>query len=47
MSKELMLQNIEKAQHEIDSKKNIVKNGKMRQRYHFMAQDRMAERPQG
>ena len=47
MSKELMLQNIEKAQHEIDSKKNIVKNGKMRQRYHFMAQTGWLNDPNG
>lgn len=47
MSKELMQQNIEKAQREIDSKKNIVKNGKMRQRYHFMSQTGWLNDPNG
>ena len=47
MSKELMQQNIEKAQCEIDSKKNIVKNGAMRQRYHFMAQTGWLNDPNG
>lgn len=47
MSKELMQQNIEKAQREIDSKKNIVENGKMRQRYHFMAQCGWMNDPNG
>ena len=31
MSRELMQQNIQKAQLEIDAKKDIVKNAKMRQ----------------
>lgn len=47
MSRELMQQNIEKAQCEIDSKKNIVKTGKMRQRYHFMAQAGWLNDPNG
>ena len=47
MSKELMKQNIEKAQREIDSKKDIVKKGKMRQRYHFMAQTGWLNDPNG
>ena len=47
MSKELMLKNIEKAQHEIDAKKDIVKNGKMRQHYHFMAQTGWLNDPNG
>ena len=42
-----MQQNIEKAQCEIDSKKNIVKNGAMRQRYHFMAQTGWLNDPNG
>ena len=33
-----MKQKIENAQKEIDSKKMIVQNGKMRQHYHFMPQ---------
>lgn len=47
MSRELMQQNIEKAQREIDSKKDIVKRGKMRQRYHFMAQSGWLNDPNG
>lgn len=47
MSKELMLKNIEKAQQEIDAKKDIVKNGKMRQHYHFMAQTGWLNDPNG
>lgn len=47
MSRELMLRNIEKAQHEIDNKKNIVEKGKMRQHYHFMAQTGWINDPNG
>lgn len=47
MSKKLMQQNIEKAQYEIDSKKNIIKNEKMRQHYHFMAQTGWLNDPNG
>lgn len=47
MSRELMQQNIEKAQHEIDSKKELIKNGKMRQHYHFMAQAGWLNDPNG
>ena len=47
MSKELMQYNIEKAQYEINRKKDIVKNGKMRQRYHFMAQTGWLNDPNG
>ena len=47
MSKELMQQNIQKAQLEIDAKKDIVKNGKMRQHYHFMAQTGWINDPNG
>ena len=36
MSKEILKLNIEKAQMETDRKKEDVKNGVMRQRYHFM-----------
>ena len=38
MSKEILKLNIEKAQMETDRKKEDVKNGVMRQRYHFMPQ---------
>jgi len=47
MTKELMQRNIAKAQYEIDNKKNIVKSGKMRQRYHFMAQTGWLNDPNG
>ena len=47
MSRELMIQNIEKAQKEIDTKKDIVKTGKMRQHYHFMAQTGWINDPNG
>lgn len=42
MSKELLKQNIEKAQFEIDRKKDMIKSGKMRQHYLYAA-DRMVE----
>ena len=47
MSKELMRLNIERAQHEIDSKKELVKRGKMRQKYHFMPQTGWLNDPNG
>ena len=47
MSKELMQQNIEKAQREIDAKKEYVRKGKMRQRYHFMPQTGWLNDPNG
>lgn len=47
MSKELMQQNIVKAQHEIDKKKDVVKDGKMRQHYHFMPQTGWMNDPNG
>ena len=47
MSREIMIQNIEKAQKEIDTKKDIVKTGKMRQHYHFMAQTGWLNDPNG
>lgn len=47
MSKELMQQNIRKAQSEIDRKKQIVKNETMRQNYHFMAQTGWLNDPNG
>lgn len=47
MSRELMQQNIEKAQREIDSKKGIVEKGSMRQHYHFMPQTGWMNDPNG
>ena len=47
MSKELLEQNIAKAQLETDRKKDIVKKGKMRQRYHFMPQTGWLNDPNG
>ena len=47
MSKELMQQNIEKAQREIDAKKECVRKGKMRQHYHFMPQTGWLNDPNG
>lgn len=47
MSKELMQLNIKKAQNEIDSKKEIVRSGKSRQKYHFMAQTGWLNDPNG
>lgn len=47
MSNELMQQKIEMAQREIDRKKESVKHGKMRQRYHFMAQTGWLNDPNG
>ena len=47
MSNELMQKKIEKAQQEIDAKKDIVKNGAMRQHYHFMAQTGWINDPNG
>lgn len=47
MSVELMRQNIAKAQKEIDEKKEMIKKGKMRQMYHFMAQTGWLNDPNG
>lgn len=47
MSKKLMQEKIEKAQEEIDSKKELVKQGRMRQNYHFMAQTGWINDPNG
>lgn len=47
MSKELMLENIRRAQTEINQKKEVIKNGKMRQHYHFMAQTGWLNDPNG
>ena len=47
MNKILMKQKIENAQKEIDSKKMIVQNGKMRQHYHFMPQSGWMNDPNG
>ena len=47
MSKEIMLSNIERAQRAIDEKKEAVKKGKMRQRYHFMGESGWINDPNG
>lgn len=47
MSRELMQKRIAKAQREIDEKKNDVKNGAMRQHYHFMPQTGWMNDPNG
>ena len=47
MSKELLKQNIEKAQFEIDRKKDMIKSGKMRQHYHLMPQCGWMNDPNG
>ena len=47
MSKKLMQEKIEKAQEEIDRKKELVKQGRMRQNYHFMAQTGWINDPKG
>lgn len=47
MSKELMLRNIERAQCAIDGNRETVKNGRMRQRYHFMGETGWINDPNG
>ena len=47
MSEKLMHENIQKAQKEIESKKEIVKAGQMRQHYHFMPQTGWINDPNG
>lgn len=47
MSIELMRRSIERAQSEIDSKKDRAGQGQMRQRYHFMAQTGWLNDPNG
>lgn len=47
MSKEIMRKNIARAQAYIDQKKEIVKLGRMRQDYHFMAQTGWINDPNG
>lgn len=47
MSKELMLENIRRAQTEINQKKEVIKNRKRRQHYHFMAQAGWLNDPNG
>lgn len=47
MSKELLLKNIERAQVEINQKKQTVAQGKMRQSYHFMAEEGWINDPNG
>ena len=47
MSRERMLENIAHAQAAIDREKEIIRNGKMRQRYHFMSQTGWLNDPNG
>lgn len=47
MSVELFKENIEKAQAEINEKKKLIENAKMRQRYHFMAEQGWINDPNG
>ncbi len=47
MSREIMQRNIDRAQQEIDRNKDRVREGKMRQRYHFMAQTGWINDPNG
>lgn len=47
MSKELMQARINRAQQEIEGKKDAVQKGKMRQRYHFMPQAGWLNDPNG
>ncbi len=47
MSKELMLENIRRAQKEIEAKRDKVKQGRLRQNYHFMAEAGWINDPNG
>lgn len=47
MSKELMIERIEKAQKEIEAKREKVQQGKFRQSYHFMAETGWINDPNG
>ena len=47
MSKELMIERIEKAQKEIEEKRETVQQGKFRQDYHFMAETGWINDPNG
>lgn len=47
MSVELFNENLEKAQAEINEKKKLIENAKMRQRYHFMAEQGWINDPNG
>ena len=47
MSKELMIERIEKAQKEIEAKRETVQQGKFRQDYHFMAETGWINDPNG
>ena len=47
MSQELLNENIKKAQEEIEKTKDKVSEGKMRQNYHFMAQQGWINDPNG
>lgn len=47
MSKTIHIENIKKAQLEIEKKKPLIKDAKMRQRYHFMAEEGWINDPNG
>ena len=47
MSKELMIERIEKAQKEIEAKREKIQQGKFRQNYHFMAETGWINDPNG
>lgn len=47
MPKELHLKNISKAQDEITAKRSLMKDAKMRQKYHFMAEEGWINDPNG
>ncbi|SCP98924.1 glycoside hydrolase family 32 protein [Anaerobium acetethylicum] len=47
MSQALLKENIEKAQEKIDADKPLMKNAKMRQRFHFMAEQGWINDPNG
>lgn len=47
MSKEILHQNLSSAHEEIASKKNLMRQAKMRQKYHFMAEQGWINDPNG
>lgn len=47
MSKKVMLKNIEKAQQQIENQRESIKEAKMRQKYHFMAETGWINDPNG
>ncbi len=47
MPRELMLERIRKAQQETDQKKELIRNGRMRQHFHFMPQTGWLNDPNG